>query len=270
MSGSSSYASTAECAPHEALTAAPTPRHPADHEAATPDAATGAEGGAVALPDYLRHTYSWAYLNPVSRALFDQSFVVSAILWGNANKLIDAALAAIEPGQRVLQTACVYGSFSARLATHVGPAGSLDVIDVAPIQVKHCQRKLDGFPNATVRLADAVAPGDGPYDAVCCFFLLHEVPDTYKRRIVNALLDRIEPGGKVVFVDYHRPRPGHPLRGLMRLVFACLEPFAPEIWEREIESYAVHPDQFTWTKDTYFGGLYQRVVAQRRAEPGAA
>ena len=217
----------------------------------------------VPLPDYLKSTYSWAYLNPVSRAVFDQSLIVSTILWGNANKLIRAALQEIEPGQDVLQTACVYGNFSERLARHIGPDGHLDVIDVAPIQVRHTRRKLKHLPQARVRLADAADPGPQRYDAICCFFLIHEVPPDYKRRIVTALLDRVKPGGKVVFVDYHKPVRHHPLRPVMRGVFALLEPFATEIWRSEIRDFAPVRPEFTWSKGLYFGGLYQKVVARR-------
>ncbi len=221
----------------------------------------------VPLPDYLRNTYSWAYLNPVSRAMFDQWFVVQAILWGNADRLVRAVLDELEPGQRVLQTACVYGNFSTRLADFLGSSGTLDVIDVAPIQVHHTRRKLQHLPQATVRLADAARPGgSGPYDAVCCFFLLHEVPKAYKTRIVDAILGSLAPGGKAVFVDYHRPNPGHPLRLVMTSVFALLEPYAREIWDEEIEAYATARDGYGWSKQTFFGGLYQKVVVRR--EPG--
>ncbi len=271
MSGSSSYAATVDRPEGGIAAAAPAPLTVVsdDRGAAADRMASGHEAVAPALPDYLQNTYSWAYLNPFSRALLDQSFIVSTILWGNAKRLVRSVLSEIEPGQKVLQTACVYGDFSAQVAEHLGPDARFEVIDVAPIQVLHCRRKLRHFPQATVRLADAADPGGGPYDVVCCFFLLHEVPDTYKNRIVDALLDRVEPGGKVVFVDYHRPHSAHPLKGLMKLVFALLEPYAKEIWEREIQSYATDADAFTWTKATYFGDLYQRVVALRKPLPAA-
>jgi hypothetical protein len=105
------------------------------------------------------------------------------------------------------------------------------------------------------------------YDAVTCFFLLHEVPEDMKPRIVQALLGSVGLGGKAVFVDYHRPHPAHPLRPVMQLVFACLEPFAHTLWTRCIPDYAgSHTTQFDWHKETLFGGLYQIVVATRRGD----
>ena len=220
------------------------------------------------MPRYMVETYSWVYLNRVALGVFDHSFVVSAILWGNARRLANRTLAEVEPGSRVLQAACVYGNFSKRLADHLGSDGHLDVVDIAPIQVHFTRRKLAERSQATVRLADAADPGDGTYDAICCFFLLHEVPEDYKGRIVDALLERVEPNGKVIFVDYHRPWLLHPMRPMISLVFSLLEPYARTLWRHEIRDYASRADRFTWRKATVFGGLYQIVVAQPVAGAG--
>jgi SAM-dependent methyltransferase len=214
------------------------------------------------LPAYLEDHYRWAYLRPASLRVFDHTPVVSLILWGCYGRLKRAAFAELEAGRKILQAACVYGDFSPRLAAHIGPEGRLDVVDIVPLQVANCRRKLRRFDHARVSVADAAAPGDGLYDVVFCFFLLHELPDDRKRRVVDALLWRLAPGGKVVFVDYHRPDRRHPLRPLMGLVFDWLEPFAKTLWRREISSFAT--GEFTWRKQTYFGGLYQKVVAERR------
>jgi ubiquinone/menaquinone biosynthesis C-methylase UbiE len=218
------------------------------------------------IPGYLRDTYHWAYLSRVGRAVFDRPAMVSAILWGNARRLMGEAAAEFGEGTRVLQTACVYGDFSLQLAERVGPHGRLDVIDIAPMQVANCRRKLSGHPQVRLRVADTAAHEGKGYDGVCCFFLLHEVPEDYKRRIVDRVLGSLRPGGKAVFVDYHAPRRWHPLRGVMSLVFRWLEPFARALWQREIASYAAHAGDFTWTKRTYFGGLYQKTVAIRQVE----
>jgi SAM-dependent methyltransferase len=219
------------------------------------------------LPAYMEETYWWAYLRPASLRLFDHVPVVSAILWGWYGRLKRAAFEEIGGARRVLQAACVYGDLSQRLAARLEPAARLEVIDVAPIQVDNCRRKLAAFPSAGVRLADAAAPGGGPYDLIVCFFLLHEVPDPHKRRIVDALLASLTPGGKLVFVDYHRPHPLHPLKPVMSLVFDTLEPFAKSLWRHEIESFASPARSLSWRKDTYFGGLYQKVVVRRPPRP---
>jgi hypothetical protein len=44
-----------------------------------------------------------------------------------------------------------------------------------------------------------------------------------------------------------------------------LEPFAKTLWRREIRNLASAPERFDWRQNTYFGGLFQKVVAERRA-----
>lgn len=227
------------------------------------------EPGAGGLPEYLVNTYTWAYLRPASLVLLDNAAVVGTILWGNYRRLVDAACGEFKRGQRVLQAASVYGNLSAELAAIVGVDGRLEVLDIAPLQVAHCRRKLAAYPQAEARIGDAAAPGGGLYDGVCCFFLLHEVPDDHKRAVVDGLLASVLPGGKVVFIDYHRTAPLHPMRLIMPWVFRWLEPFATGLIDREIVDFASQADDFIWHKQTYFGGLYQKVTAERKASPAA-
>lgn len=97
-----------------------------------PDVPTSLHGSpeTSAVPDYLRDTYTWAYLSNFGTKFFDKHFVVQAILWGNADRLIDSVVAELKPGWRVLQPACVYGDFSLRIANALGPSGRLDVRDI--------------------------------------------------------------------------------------------------------------------------------------------
>jgi SAM-dependent methyltransferase len=225
---------------------------------------TPAPAPAPGIPYYLQDTYYWAYVNPRNVRLLDRDIVVSIILWGQHLRLQRAAFAEIRPGQRVLQPASVYGSFGPNLARHVGPGGRLDILDINPIQVTSCRRKLRGLPQASIRLADARNPGGGLYDVVCCYFLMHELPEDYKYEVVDALLASVAPGGKLVFVDYHKPHWAHPIKPITSLVFDTLEPFAKSLWRHEIREFAATPDDFDWRKETYFGGLFQKVVVERK------
>lgn len=218
----------------------------------------------VALPDYLVKTYAWAYLRPRSLKLLDRKLVVNGILWGNYRRLVRAACSEFRSGERVLQAASVYGDLSSRLAAQVGAHGFLDVIDVSPLQVEHCRRKLAGRGNVRVRVADAANPGAAGYDGACCFFLLHEVPDANKRAIVDALLAAVGVGGKVVIVDYHLPAWWNPLKPVMSTVFRWLEPFAARLWTCQIVDLATRAEELKSRKRTYFGGLYQKVILARR------
>ena len=99
--------------------------------------------------------------------------------------------------------------------------------------------------------------------SVCCYFLMHELPDDYKRGVTAVLLNSVRPGGKVVFVDYHKPHWAHPLKIVTSLIFDTLEPYAKGLWREEIAAFAGNDARFAWQKETYFGGLYQKVVATR-------
>ena len=106
------------------------------------------------VPDYLQEIYDWAYLNPSNVRLLDRDWIVSAILWGNNARLRRAAFAEFVPGQRILQPSHVYGGMIPGLARLVGPEGRLDVVDIAPVQVANCRRKLVPYPWARVRQAE--------------------------------------------------------------------------------------------------------------------
>ncbi|MCB2100458.1 MAG: rhodoquinone biosynthesis methyltransferase RquA [Rhodobacterales bacterium] len=212
----------------------------------------------------MSRTYTWAYIDPQMVRRLDRNLVVWSLLWGNSGRLMQAAFQHVPVGGRVLQAAYVYGEYTRALARHVGADGFLDVIDIVPLQVENCRARLRDLAWADARHADAADPGEDTYDAVCCYFLLHEMPHDKKRAVVDALLDRVEPGGTAVFVDYHRPARWHPLRSLMTLVWRRLEPYAEDLLETEIPHLTDRAADFQWEKTTYFGGLYQKVVARRR------
>ena len=74
----------------------------------------------------------------------------------------------------------------------------------------------------------------------------------------------VKPGGKIVFVDYHKPSRLHPLYPVMHLVLKTLEPYALDLWKREITDW--FPAEFkaaSISKKTYFGGLYQIIEVVR-------
>lgn len=216
------------------------------------------------VPSYLYRVYRWAYLSPRWAKFLDHQWVVQTILWGKADRLMNSAMAEFHAGETVLLPACVYGQFARRLAAKLGPHGRLHIRDVAPLQLDLTRRKLAGVENVDIGWADAAIPSHRDYDGICCFFLLHEVPSDYKRRIVQSLLGAVKPDGKAVFVDYHGMSRWHPLRPVMRFVFKMLEPFAKELTETEIADLASSVDGFEIRKQLFFGGLYQKVIFLRK------
>ena len=222
----------------------------------------------VAIPDYLQKTYWWAYLHPWAVRLFERQWLVNLILWGNFARLRNAALH--EMGEtihgKILQVACVYGDFTEHLVRRLGADARLDVIDVAPIQLKNLQAKLKDAPRVTLLRQDSsnLQFADGSRDAVVVFFLLHEQPAEVRRKTIAEALRVTRPGGKTIFVDYHRPVASTPFRYLMVLIVRTLEPFAMDLWRAEIADWLPAGMQVAKVeKQTYFGALYQKVVITR-------
>ena len=223
---------------------------------------------AIAIPKYLQDTYWWAYLHPNAVRVFERQWLVNLILWGNFARLRDAALA--EMGDvidgKVLQVACVYGDFTEKLVDRLGQGASLDVIDVAPIQIKNLHHKLKNQRQVSVLRQDSTAMAfeDASHDTVVVFFLLHEQPADARRKTIAEALRVTRPGGKIVFVDYHRPVAASPFRYLMVPILSTLEPFALDLWRGEITDWlpeGLLPAKVE--KELYFGGLYQKVVMTR-------
>jgi ubiquinone/menaquinone biosynthesis C-methylase UbiE len=216
-------------------------------------------------PDYLRQNYWWAYIHPNGVRVFERQWLVNLILWGNFALLRDAALdelGAMIDG-RTLQVACVYGDFSTRLAERIAPGSSLDVVDVLPIQLQNLRNKLTASAPVTLYQRDSTALGfgDALYDQAVIFFLLHEQPELVRRRTLAEALRVVRPGGKLVIVDYHRPRKLHPLRYLFRPILRSLEPYALDLWYRDVAEWFPKDVRLRHIrKQTFWGGLYQKLV----------
>ena len=238
------------------------------NNATTSHGIAGAAVASLPVPTYLQETYWWAYVHPWAVRVFEREWLVNMILFGNYARLRDAALAEIgcPATGNTLQVACVYGDLTVRLDAQIAHDGALDVVDVMPIQLRNLQRKLSAGAKARLVHGDSTTLEftDGAYDQVLVFFLLHEQPLAVRRRTLAEAMRVVKRGGKVVLVDYHRPHCWHPLKPAMRAVLRRLEPFALDLWDCELEKYlpdgqsvaAVH-------KETYFGGLYQKVVISR-------
>ena len=95
------------------------------------------------VPDYLSAHYWWAYMHPKAVKLFERQWLINLILWGNYKRLRDAAL--MELGESLsgttLQVACVYGDLTNCLSRRaMTGGGSIDIVDVLPIQLENLRR----------------------------------------------------------------------------------------------------------------------------------
>lgn len=226
------------------------------------------KSGPAAVPGYLADTYWWAYVHPGAVRVFERQWLVNLILWGNFARLRDGALDALGAALdgKTLQVACVYGDLTQRLAERVAPGGALDVVDVLPVQLENLARKLR--PGSKVGLLHGDSAGLGiptaSYDRALLFFLLHEQPEEVRRATLAEALRVVKPGGRIVIVDYHRPRALNPLYWPMVGVLRTLEPYALDLWRREIAQWLPADAAVSRIeKATALGGLYQRLTVTK-------
>jgi len=222
----------------------------------------------VKAPHYLTAHYWWAYVHPKAVWLFERQWLVNLILWGNYARLRSAAmteLGDVLPGA-ALQVACDDGDLTNTLFRRVAAGGGrLDIVDVLPMQRENLRSKLPcGAPVRLLAMDSAnLNLPDASYDQALLFFLLHEQPKLYRERTLSEVFRVVRPGGKIVIVDYALPRWWHPLRYLWRPLLAALEPFALDLWRHEIAHWLPAAARAGGHKQSFFGGLYQKIVIKR-------
>lgn len=220
------------------------------------------------VPAYLNETYWWAYLHPRAVSFFERQWLVNLILFGNYKKLKNALIEKLNifKGSRSLQVACAYGDFTDSVLEALGPESSLDVVDVAQIQLDNLESKLDPLSNNVVlqkQDSSQLEFGDDVFDNVLLFFLLHEQPKEVRQKTVREVVRVCKPGAHIVYIDYHKPESSKLLRYFMHFILKTLEPYAMDLWEESIESLHNIENTKVLSSQRYFFGLYQRVVIEK-------
>ncbi len=219
----------------------------------------------TAAPDYLLLHYWWAYAHPLAVKFFDRHWIINLILLGNYRRLRDAALSEFGPALpgSTLQLACVYGDLTCQLARRVvAGGGSLDIVDVLPIQLRNLKWKLPCRSPVRLLRMDTTALDlpDKSYDQVLLYFLLHEQPARERTRTLREALRVVKPGGKVLILDFAAPYRWNPLRYIWRPLLALLEPFALDLWRTDI---AARLPGAEIRRERFFGGFFQKIVITR-------
>lgn len=217
------------------------------------------------IPDYLEQTYWWAYVHPKAVYVFERQWLVNLILWGNFNRLRDAALEALGArlDGRTLQIACVYGNLTAKLRERLSDDAELHIVDILPVQLANLTRKLPADARVKLIHADSadLPMASASYERALLFFLLHEMPEDVRRSTIAEALRMLKPGGQLVIVDYHRPSTMNPLFWPMQGILRTLEPYAMDLWRQPISDWLPAGVEIRESRHrTLFGGLYQMLT----------
>ncbi len=133
-------------------------------------------------------------------------------------------LAAVGPGDRVLDVATGLGEPAATAARAVGPDGHVDGVDLSPDILEFAQRRATrrGLTNVTFRVADAnslAADGMG-YDAILCRWGLMFMTDL--QATLTAFRGMLKPEGRIAAAIWGAPEDAPSLSMGNRIVLEAL------------------------------------------------
>ena len=217
------------------------------------------------IPLYQKEFYSWLYESPRLTGWLDNQRLLNILTFGFSSKMLRSCAAEIPVSADVLQMGATFGDQTGVAASKVGIYGHYDLIDVSMTQLRHQRNKYCYlYPFMRFVNQDASEPLKRQYDVIICYMLLHEVPSATRAQIVNNALSAVKPSGKVVFIDYNNSLIWHPLRYIVKIFNRLYQPFAEKLWNNEIKNYARNPSEYFWRKTTFFGRMYQKVVATKK------
>jgi ubiquinone/menaquinone biosynthesis C-methylase UbiE len=148
---------------------------------------------------------------------------------------------ALKPGAVVADIGAGSGYFTFRLARAVGPRGKVYAVDIqkemlAIIRRRMKERDVDNVVPVLGTVADPKLPAGG-IDLILMVDVYHEFSHPYEMTV--ALLKALEPGGRLVFVEYRLEDPRVPIKLVHKMT------------ERQVlKEMAIHPVKHVKTVKT--------------------
>jgi len=155
--------------------------------------------------------WAWAY-----------DWTVQLLTLGRAKALRrrTVALAAIQPGERILEVGCGTGEVALLAATATGPTGFVAGIDAAPEMIARAQQKAERRRAAVdyrIGVVEALDFPDASFDVVLSSLMMHHLPPPLKPRGLAEIRRVLKPGGRLLVVDIapEMTREGHHARRIL-------------------------------------------------------
>lgn len=131
---------------------------------------------------------------------------------GPAFRARTIGIAALRPGESVLDVGCGTGVLTRLAARTVGSAGMVWGIDPAPDMIRVANEnavRLGSTAGFRLAAIEDLPFEDATFDAALASVMIHHLPPDLKRVGLKEVYRILRPGGRLVVVDLDRP--GHPL-----------------------------------------------------------
>ena len=217
------------------------------------------------------HVYP-IYSNMRLIRLVDFQPIISAILLFQYDRLVSIITAGLRGmslrNGSVLITSCAFGNMIPRVVAACAAAGARRVLiaDIVKNELEHARSKLPDPSTELVLLeedATALRVPDGSVAANVVFFLLHELPNPLKARVLSEAARVLAPGGRLYLAEFHRPDPWV-LRALSWTYFKVFEPYGLALWDRHDPLKQLQAmGGFTCERRTVFFGNFQIISATK-------
>lgn len=164
------------------------------------------------------HGHGHAGVPVTEGRLIRWAWLYDPIVWlmsagrSRALRTMPLELAAIRPGERVLDVGCGTGDLTLGAAGQVGPTGKVYGIDAAPEMIAEANRKAKRARRDVqflVEPVEALSFPDGSFDVALSSLMMHHLPGDLKRRALVEIRRVLRPGGRVVIFDF-QPTAGPP------------------------------------------------------------
>ncbi|MGM0408773.1 MAG: class I SAM-dependent methyltransferase [Thermodesulfobacteriota bacterium] len=115
-------------------------------------------------------------------------------------KNIGFSISKIKSGMNVLEIGCGTGSF---LSMYQKENCSVYGVDLSASMIKEAKKKLGDKSVLSIGKAEEFNFGDTQFDLIIFSFVLHEMPDKSRKKVINDAKSLLKPDGKILVIDFH-------------------------------------------------------------------
>lgn len=140
--------------------------------------------------------------------LYDLGISIMSLGQSRALRKVPIDLAALQPGETVLDVGCGTGDVTLAAARRVGPGGAVYGIDPSAQMIDLARRKAGRTGSAvtfSVEPVESMTFPDASFDVVISSLMMHHLPPDLRRRALGEIQRVLRPGGRLVIVDLQPP-----------------------------------------------------------------